>query len=92
MKMNRRGDIPVTVLVIAVVFLCGLALISFFNANLKMKNSFVGVNVMKEINSRIEQNVFEGKNIIGIYNEKKVTRWVRLRRIEKVIFSAEVLS
>ncbi len=86
---NKRGDIPVTILVLGVVMICGLALLSFYNANKTTENSFVGIKIMKEINSRVEQTLFNDENPIGIYSEKKITEWVRLRRKEKILFSVE---
>ncbi len=39
---NKRGDIPVTILVLGVLMICGLALLSFYNANLKTRDSLLG--------------------------------------------------
>ena len=97
--MNRRADIPVTVLVIGVFFICALALLSFYNSNIKVRNSFVGIRLMNEMNSQIEQTLFDGKNPAGLYLEKKgkgkllelerVEEFPYFKRKEKILFSAE---
>lgn len=54
-KMNKKGDVPVTLLVIGVFAVCTLALISFYLASIKITNSFAGVSVMENINSVAEK-------------------------------------
>lgn len=71
MKKNKRGDIPITVLVIGVFAVCALALFTFFVADFKMSNSFVGLNIMEEMNSQIDEYLFyknSGKSE-GILNQ-----------------------
>ena len=93
MKVNKRGDIPVTVLVIGVLILCGLALLSFYNADLKTRDSFVGLKSMKEMNSQIEQKLFDNENPAEIYLEplKKTTGFWFWKK-EKILFSVEYKS
>lgn len=88
-KNNKKGDIPITVLVIGIILICCIAIFSFSYSTVKMRNSFVGLGVMKEMNSQIEQNVFEGVEPAGIYLEKKITRWVWFQKREIILFSAE---
>jgi len=57
---NKRGDIPITILVIGVVMVCTLALISFFSSSLKVRNSFVGIGLVEKLDSQIEENSFYG--------------------------------
>lgn len=91
--MNRRGDIPVTILVIGVLFICGLALFSFYNSNVKVRNSFVGIKLMEDMNSQIEQTLFEGQNPAGLYLEKNITKiipkWSFNWKEEIIVFSVE---
>jgi len=55
---NRRGDIPITILVIGIILVCILALISFLSSTTKVKNSFVGIGVLEKMNMQIEKNYF----------------------------------
>ena len=57
-KMNKRGDVPITILVIGVFTVCALALFTFFVADFKMSNSFVGLKIMEEMNSDIDEYLF----------------------------------
>jgi len=54
-KMNKRGDIPVTILAIGVVVICTLALLTFIIANLKTNQIALGVSSMELLNSDIEK-------------------------------------
>lgn len=58
LEMNKRGDIPVTVLVIGVFAVCALALFTFFVADFNTSNSFVGLKIMEEMNSQIDEYLF----------------------------------
>jgi hypothetical protein len=53
---NRKGDIPITILVIGTIVICGFALFSFQLTNIKVRDSFVGLGVMEQLNSQIETN------------------------------------
>lgn len=58
-NMNKRGDIPTTILVIGVIVVCTLALVSFFlSTNQEEKNYFAGIGVIEQLDSQIEQNSF----------------------------------
>lgn len=65
---NRRGDIPVVILVIEVLAICAVALVTFFSSDISVRNSFVGIGQVQKLNSLIEQNYFYGGEIseIGI--------------------------
>ena len=56
---NKHGDVPVTILVIGVVFICGLAIFSFYFSARNVKNDFVS-------NEAVEQAVII-KNKISLY-------------------------
>jgi hypothetical protein len=58
---NRRGDIPITILVIGVVMVCTIALISFFLASISVRNNFIGIGLVEQLDSQIEENSFSGK-------------------------------
>ncbi len=57
-KKNKRGDIPITILVIGVVVVCILALMSFLSSTSKIRNSFVGIGALEEMNLQRERNYF----------------------------------
>ena len=85
-KMNRKGDIPVIILVIGVFVICGLALFSFYNANSNVRDSFVGIKLMDEMNSQIEQSLFDGQNPTGLYFEKKGNEILDLGQMGKFVY------
>jgi hypothetical protein len=57
---NKRGDIPITILVVGVVLICSIALITFFSSSLKVRNSFLGIGLVEQLDSQIEENSFYG--------------------------------
>ncbi len=81
--MNRRGDVPITILVIGVFVVCTLALLSFIYANVIMKKSFVGVDIMEKANSDIE------KNSLSNYHDEEIDEGFWFWEKEKLIFSVE---
>jgi len=86
--MNRKGDLPVTILVIGVFALCALALLSFFYSSYQINKSFVGVETIEKANIQIEVNnlehFFAFDKIKGISPEWGLD-WLK----EKTIFSVE---
>ncbi|VVB83241.1 Membrane-bound lytic murein transglycosylase C [uncultured archaeon] len=60
---NRKGDIPTNILVLGIVLVCGIALISFFYSTVKMRDSFVGIGLVEQLNSQIEENSFYGRQV-----------------------------
>lgn len=52
---NKKGDLPVTILVIGVFAVCSLALITFFISDLKTVNSFGSIDLMENISVQINQ-------------------------------------
>ena len=87
-RMDKRGDLPVTLLVVGVFGVCALALISFFYSSSQIQKSLVGVNTMEKANIQIETN-----NLGHLYLYDKVTvfspewgfNWFK----DKIIFSVE---
>jgi hypothetical protein len=86
--MNKRGDLPVTILVIGVFGVCTLAILSFVYSSFLLHKSLVGVEIMEKANVQIES-----RNLNHFYLDKKVTKlspewgfdWLK----EKIIFSVE---
>jgi len=83
-KMNKKGDLPLTVLIIGVFGVCTLAILSFIYSSFQIQKSFIGVEIMEKANIQIESN-----NLNHLYLDKKVTKlgfnWFK----EKIIFSVE---
>jgi hypothetical protein len=88
LKKNRKGDVPITLLVIGIFVVCTLALLTFIYSDVQTKSSFSGIGVMEQANLDIEKG-----NLNHYYLEKKAKRivpsfsldWIR----EVVIFSVE---
>lgn len=58
-KINKRGDIPVVILVIGVFAICTLAILSFKFASIKSDRGFSeSIEAMQEMNSEIQKYQF----------------------------------
>jgi len=55
---NKKGDIPIVVLVIGVIAICVLAIVSFSVVVFTLDNTFYGVNSMEKVNSLVEKYSF----------------------------------
>ena len=81
---NRRGDIPITILVIGVIAVCILTLFSFWYLQDKKNKTFVGAGLIETIYSVQEenklntfpsfqeQNIFKKNNVEINFNENKI--------------------
>jgi N-acetylglutamate synthase-like GNAT family acetyltransferase len=86
--MDKKGDLPVTLLIIGVFAVCTLALLSFLYSSYQMHKSFVGVEIVEKANLQIE-----AQNLEHLYLDKKVNKfspewgfdWFK----EKIVFSVE---
>lgn len=86
--MDKRADIPLTILIVGVFGVCILALLSFIYSSFLINKSFVGVEIMEKANIQME-----GHSLDHLYLDKKVTElspewgldWFK----EKIIFSVE---
>jgi hypothetical protein len=101
--MNNKADIPVTVLVIGVFAVCSLAMVSFFYVNVKVINSFVGLNLIEEVSADMEKINFpkqseikgpdiqteKGSGKTMLYREKKTKTGIWPFRKEKLVFSVK---
>lgn len=56
MALNKKGDVPVTILVIGVFVVCGIAIGSFVYAGILMNKSFQGIDSIENANIEIEKN------------------------------------
>jgi hypothetical protein len=88
MKKDKKGDLPVTILIIGVFAVCTLAILSFLYSSYQIHKSFVGVEITEKANVQIES-----QNLGHFYLEKKVNElspewgfnWFK----EKIVFSVE---
>lgn len=48
LENNKKGDIPITILVIGVLAVCVLAILSFFISNNSVKKSFLSIDTVAE--------------------------------------------
>ena len=55
---NKKGDLPVTLLVIGIFALCGFALLTFFISDFKVSNGFVGASVTARTTSTADEYLF----------------------------------
>lgn len=85
---TKKGDVPVTILVIGVVAICALALFSFFHSTTQIKSFFEGVGKISDARIEIEQNSLD-----YFYDEiNKIKFKISLDEKwfqEKVVFSVE---
>ena len=73
---NKRGNIPITILVIGIVAICGLALLSFFSSSFNLEQSFTNVPVIEELNVKIaEYNFYKAKGI----SEAQITEALNIK-------------
>ena len=85
---NRRGDIPITILVIGVFAVCALAILSFIYASVSLRNSFVGIDIVKDINYQIEFREFQGEDSSYFYQEINKTNYLPWTK-DEILFSIE---
>jgi len=55
---NKKGDVPITILVIGVVVICGLAILSFIASSFYFEQSFYGLSKMEQLNSQVDEYYF----------------------------------
>jgi len=80
-KMNKKGDIPITILVIGVFAICSLALLSFLNSDIQTENSFVGIGLIEKMNSQIEEySVYKNSENLNIKMENGETFFYQEKR------------
>lgn len=71
-KMNKKGNLPIIILILGVLAVCSLALLSFYSSNLKVSNNFAGVKLIEKLNSQIETNLYQGKPVEGLKEFKEI--------------------
>jgi hypothetical protein len=78
---NRRGDIPITILVVGVVLICSIGLISFVSSTTKIRTSFAGIGLVEQLDSQIEENYAKG----SVSNPANLNDLINIARNSKII-------
>ena len=73
----KRGNIPITLLVIGVFALCAFALLSFFISDFKVSNSFVGVDILHKVNSDIDGFYFYKRQGVSSKNLEQIFKFLK---------------
>ncbi len=60
---NKRGDIPIIILVIGILAICILAILSFYFSDRGVKNSFSSISVIERVLVTKEKISFYNKNL-----------------------------
>ena len=61
MKMNKRAEISIIILILGVVAICILTIFSFVGVNNERKGDFLGIGLIETMNSIEEEIKFYGK-------------------------------
>ena len=68
MRMNKKGDISIVILVIGIIAVCFLAIFSFVKLNDKISDDFLGIGLIETMNSiEEEQDFYDETNFDGNY-------------------------
>ena len=62
---NKRGDIPVVILVVGVVAICALAIFSFIDSSNKISKNFVGPGLIEDVLELKEEMRLYGEDSYG---------------------------
>jgi len=87
-RKNKRGDVPVTILVLGVFAVCALALVSFISSDRNVEKSFTGIELVEDANLKVEKYFLDHyyKEEIGQKIAPKFGRgWIE----ERIVFSVE---
>ena len=93
LMQNKRGDIPITILVFGVLAICTLAIFSFIISNNSVKNSFDSIGLVEKVAIEKEKiSLYEGLGFSDdeIYHNFNIKEDVHGRYIEMKQGSLEV--
>jgi len=84
---NKQGSTPlaITILTILTLLLCCSAYASFILSTAKARNSFVGLGIIEQLNSQIEQNYFYGREIETISSSTNIFTAINYAKENKVV-------
>ena len=60
-RLNRLGNVPITILVMGIFAVCTLANSSFVISNISVRNDFIGVSMIGKLNYFEEEIMFYAK-------------------------------
>ncbi len=83
---NKRGDIPITILVIGVFAVCTLAVLSFIGSTISLRNSFIGIDLVENMNKKIE--IEDSNSLYDSVNKGKID-YVLNGFKDELLFSVE---
>ena len=90
LKKNKRGDVPVTILVLGVLAVCALAMLTFIQSERGVVKSFVGVDILEQAHIQVEMNglqKFYAEELKTVFKPRIGGKWIT----KKVIFSVEYI-
>lgn len=70
--MNRRGDISILLLTLAVFIICSFALLTFYLSNLKVDETFISSNILENAISKEHMINFHVRGGQGIEQAAKM--------------------
>ncbi|MDP2673181.1 MAG: hypothetical protein Q8O84_05195 [Nanoarchaeota archaeon] len=70
--INKRGDIPVTILVLGVLAVCSLAIFSFYISGKNSKGEFVNIKIIEKVGYFSEEIKFYNNLEKDSFQEMKV--------------------
>ena len=80
---NRKGDIPITILVIGIVGICALAIYSFYFSIRSVGNDFMVIDVLEKASILEEKISFYGRVGLGEEEIKDILEIEGIIKIEK---------
>jgi hypothetical protein len=66
-----------------------MAIASFYLSTNKVRTSFVGIGLIEQLNSQIEDKIFNNENSAGLYLEKNETQGILFWAKHVTIFSVK---
>lgn len=87
--MDKKGDLPVTILVIGILAVCILALLVFYLSDVSNReNIFSGLNKVQEVNIKAEKGIGAEKCALGnCYRAEQMTNYILTE--DKLLFKIE---
>ena len=89
--MNKKGDLPVTILVIGILAVCVMALLVFYLNGLSIReNIFAGLDKIQDVNIKEEKGETIEKCTIGsCYKAEEIINYRRPWKDDKLLFKIE---
>ena len=88
-KLDRRGDVPITILVLGVFAVCSLALFSFYLSGISGKETFLRVSIVEQTNSLANEIKFYKSPGIDGNPEEIMDIFKNPSQEDKLVFSGK---